>query len=93
MGRFRPRLFDRRTEMKLTLDYIKRAIKNDPRFDRNIDEADDGVIGVWTNEGWTWDAMDDRHVEFFHLTASAWSEYKPDTVEYWNKMVSRIEAE
>ena len=80
--------------MQLTLGYIKRAIKNDSRFDQNIDLCEEGIVAVWLNDGWSWCANDgNRHVEHFNLESKSWSCHQPDTVAYWKEVYNNIEPE
>ena len=78
--------------MNLTLSYIRKAIKNDKRFDQDIEVLEEGaMVAVWLNDGWTWCANDgNRHVEHFHITG----DYADvDTVDYWKLATLMIEPE
>jgi hypothetical protein len=83
-----------REKMQLTLSYIKRAIKNDNRFDQNIDECSEGVVAVWLKDGWSWNPLDgNRHVEHFNLESNHWSSHNPDTVQHWKQTCKMIDKE
>jgi len=80
--------------MQLTLGYIKRAIKNDNRFDQVIDDCGEGVVAVYLKDGWSWCPLDgNRHVEHFNLESNHWSCHTPDTVDYWKDVYNRIDKE
>jgi len=78
--------------MKLTVAYIRKAIKNDSRFDQNIEILEEGdLVAVWLNDGWTWCANDgNRHVE--HFTIGGYED-EIDTVGIWKCAFNLIEQE
>jgi hypothetical protein len=77
----------------ITVDYIREAIANDPRFDPNIELDEPGKVIVWLADGFTWNRLDDnRTVEGFHLNAhDGWHSCPPDTKRYWKERVAQIE--
>lgn len=78
--------------MKLTLAYIKKFIKDDPRFDQVIDTDEPCKAFVWVNEGWTWDYMDgNRHMEAFVIDDEDGDDI--DTVGYFKQQVKGITKE
>ena len=64
----------------LTKAFVTKAIRNDPRFDQEIDDFSDGCLGVWLLDGWTWCANDgNRHVEILKISPDAG---EVDTIAY-----------
>lgn len=55
--------------MKLTLQYVQKAISKDKRFSKDcIDILEEGQIAVWLNPEYTWDkAEGHRTVEHFSI--------------------------
>ena len=79
---------------KLTVAYIRKAIKDDPRFDQEIDLEEYGKAIVYVNSPWTWCAADgNRHVEGFLISDDNADGDPADTVGYWKERVKRIEKE
>ena len=75
---------------KLTVQIIRKAIKNDNRIDQNIDLDEFGKAIVYLNEGYTFDPLDgNRSVEGFILSNN-YSE-KPDTISYLKQVLNNIE--
>lgn len=78
---------------KLTLEYIRNFIKDDPRFDKTIDTDEPGKAFVWVWEPLTWDANDgNRQMESFYIGTNCDNE-KPDTVGYFKSRVKMIERQ
>ena len=76
----------------LTESYIRKAIKDDVRFDQNIETDEHGKAIVWLNEGWTWCKADgDRTVEGFIISSDNADEAPRDTVAYWEQCIRNIE--
>ncbi len=76
--------------MNLTVNYVRKAIAKDKRFDQNIDILDDGdCVAVWLKDGWSWRPLDgNRHVEHFYLNGD-----EIHTVEDWKHAVMLIDKE
>ena len=80
--------------MKLTLAYVQKFIKNDPRFDQVIDTDEPGKIFVWVVDGYTWDYMDgNRHMEPFCISKEGWYDDVIDTVGYFKRQIKGITKE
>lgn len=79
---------------KLTLAYIRKAIKDDPRFDQEIDTDEPGRAFVWVKEGWTWNYMDGNiHMKTFIISKDGWYDDVIDTVGFWKESVKGITRE
>jgi hypothetical protein len=79
---------------KLTLEYIRKTIKGDYRFDQTIDTDEPGRAFVWVFDPWTWNAMDgNRKMESFIISNEGWYDEKPDTVGYFKERIKRIEKQ
>lgn len=78
----------------LTVEYIEKAIQNDPRFDPDPIALDEpGKAIVYLAEGWTWYALDsNRSVEGFIIAKDNSDRAERDTVAYWKEQVSNITA-
>lgn len=78
---------------KLTLEYIRKKIAGDPRFDKNIDLDEPGKAFVWVWEPMTWCAADgNRQMESFYIGTNA-DNAPVDTVGYFNQCVKNIERQ
>lgn len=75
------------TTAKLTIAKIREMIKGNPRIDQEI-EQDQDTIAVYTNYGWTWDNLEDRHVEVLKI-----GDYEPDSIEYFQHCIDNIEED
>jgi hypothetical protein len=79
---------------KLTLEYIRKKIKGDPRFDQVIDTDEPGKAFVWVYSPWTWDYLDgNRHMEAFVISKDGWYDDVIDTVGHFNRAVKGITRE
>lgn len=76
--------------MKLTLQYVQKAISKDKRFSKDcIDILEEGQIAIWLNPEFTWCANDgNRTVEHFQIEDG----YNPqDTVQEFKDRLMMIE--
>lgn len=79
---------------KLTLEYIRKTIKGDHRFDQRIDLDEPGRAFVWVFGPWTWDVMDgNRQSESFIIGSENFYGDPVDTVGYFKERIKRIEKQ
>jgi hypothetical protein len=79
---------------KLTTSIVRKIIKNDERFDQNIDLDEPGKVILYLKEGWTFNALDgNRSVDAVHIDHPIWENESggPDTIGYLKNVIKLIE--